>query len=170
MRVKASIVLLLVALILSSTILLTALNFVYGFDSTTRSIPKSDLANSRKLRFAEEEELMGLKLMNISCKPTPTQNELIKTVCDIIDAPMPKKHIPLWEAKLLAKLGEYYYKLKGERKPLQEYINKMASDRIFDISEAKRLIGYKPKVDIEQGIRDVIDEYESIQTRSKNKK
>ena len=117
-----------------------------------------------------DAELMGLKLMNISCKPTPTQNELIKTVCDIIDAPMPKKHIPLWEAKLLAKLEEYYYKLKGERKPLQEYINKMASDRIFDISEAKRLIGYKPKVNIEQGIREVIDEYESIRTKSKNKK
>ena len=104
MRAKASIVLLLVALILSSTILLTALNSVYGFDSTTRSVSKSDPANSRKLRFAEEEDLMGLKLKGL-IRTTPAEPHIIKELTFEVKP----EDCSLWKTKE----GYDYLKVRG---------------------------------------------------------
>ena len=116
------------------------------------------------------KSMNGLKTMNVSCDPAPTQRELIWMLCDILGAPVPKDTIPVWNAKTMAKLGEFYYGLRGKPKPLVEFVNKMASDRVFDVSLAKETLGYRPEKALHEGIKEVVEEYKNIREDNKTSK
>ena len=113
-------------------------------------------AYERVVRRFSQNELTGLKIMNLSCEQTPTQDQLIAIICKVLGVRFPEKHVPVWQAKLTAKIYEVVYKLRCKPVPLSEYINKLASDRIFDVSKAKKLLGFKPKKEIEEGIREAV--------------
>ncbi|MEM5804419.1 MAG: GDP-mannose 4,6-dehydratase, partial [Candidatus Aenigmatarchaeota archaeon] len=86
-----------------------------------------------------------------------TQEELYKMVADRLDVAPPSRHISPWLAKMAAK-----FKGKESFVPI---IEKLAADRVFDISKAKRELGYEPKITYEVGIGEVIDEYKKEKVR-----
>jgi nucleoside-diphosphate-sugar epimerase len=60
-------------------------------------------------------------------------------------------------------------KIKKERpKVIPEYINKITANRSFDISKAKKELGFEPKVSYEDAAREMIEEYKKLKQQVEN--
>ncbi|MBM3705710.1 MAG: NAD-dependent epimerase/dehydratase family protein [Actinobacteria bacterium] len=84
-----------------------------------------------------------------------TLNELAALIAEEFDVPVPKIHLPYRLFELLAAGVELVYrKLKIKKEP-PIYKRRMAffkKSRAFSIEKAKRILGYRPAVDIKTGI------------------
>lgn len=91
-----------------------------------------------------------------------TQEELFALCCKFLGCGSPQKRIALWQMRLLVWLSLLASKLKRRRpKLLQEYIDKLAADRVFSTDKAKKELGWKPSISYEQGLKEMIEEYKS---------
>jgi len=89
-----------------------------------------------------------------------TLNELAQLIARVIDVPLRGLHLPVLPVKALAMAIEFIFKpLRIEPPLFRRRVDFFTKNRAFDISKAKRVLGYQPKVDIEEGIRLTIDWY-----------
>ncbi|MFQ6010378.1 MAG: NAD-dependent epimerase/dehydratase family protein [Candidatus Aenigmatarchaeota archaeon] len=88
-----------------------------------------------------------------------TQEELYGLICRKLGVEPPKKHVPVMLAKTAASL-------QGKEKWIP-FIEKIAADRVFDISKAKKELGFEPKVGYEEGIAEMIVEYRKEKAKEK---
>lgn len=96
----------------------------------------------------------------VAGKDVMTQKDLFKLICKYLNVAPPKKHISIVFAKLLAYAHLFRAKVNRKKpKLIPEYISKLVANRKFDISKAKRELGYKPKVGYNMGIQKMIEEY-----------
>lgn len=87
-------------------------------------------------------------------------NELTKIIADFFGVLQRKFHLPVLPIRLLAIAMEFTFKLLRAEPPLfRRRVNFFTKNRAFDISKAKRILGYRPRVDIEEGIRLTVDWY-----------
>ena len=99
----------------------------------------------------------------ITGKDFKTQRECYEIVCKYLGVEPPKKHVSPTLAKSLLQFKMLKSKLTKERpKIIPEYINKLAADRLFDITKAKTELGYNPIIDYESGISEMIEEYKTL--------
>ena len=87
------------------------------------------------------------EIYNISGPDVATQEDIYKTIAKYLGVVLPESHIPTWVAKLLS----------GKKQ--RAYIDKLSSDRVFDISKAKRELRWEPKIGYEEGIREMVNIY-----------
>jgi nucleoside-diphosphate-sugar epimerase len=90
-------------------------------------------------------------------------NRLVEIVAHEIGKPVPRWKIPLWSAYLAALGLEGCYaaglKISGpEPIVAREKIQVMATDRHYSIARAQNELGYAPKYDYQNGVRDFIAE------------
>ncbi len=81
--------------------------------------------------------------------------EWISNILEIAGVPFSKKMLGFKAAWLLGQLLETSYRLTGreEEPPLTRFVAaQLARDHYFDISAAKRLLGYRPLISNEQGL------------------
>jgi len=96
---------------------------------------------------------------NIRDQRLVTREEYINTIADYLGKPHPK-HVPEWVARTLVGPIETFAKLTGAQEaPLLTgaRIKFMTLNLDFSIAKAKRVLGYKPRVDFRDGMRETLE-------------
>ena len=82
-------------------------------------------------------------------------NELVTLIAEILGKPLSRKrHLPLGPIYWSAFLCETFCRPLGIEPPIyRRRLDFFTKDRAFDISKAKEMLGYEPKVSLRQGLR-----------------
>jgi nucleoside-diphosphate-sugar epimerase len=81
-----------------------------------------------------------------------TIREVVDTIADVLGKPRPKLRIPAWPVQLAAVLCVALCKPFGINPPLYpRRLEFFMLSRAFDISKARELLGYSPKVSVRDG-------------------
>jgi nucleoside-diphosphate-sugar epimerase len=79
--------------------------------------------------------------------------DLVNMIAQILDKPISKIHIPLWPVYTAAFLCEMICRPLGIEPPLyRRRLDFFTKDRAFDISKARKELGYNPKIPLEEGL------------------
>lgn len=83
-----------------------------------------------------------------------TLRELVDTLADVLEVPRPRLRIPYAPVYWASVVCERACRPLGIEPPLfPRRVEFFALDRAFDISKARELLGYEPRVDLESGLR-----------------
>lgn len=105
----------------------------------------------------------------VSGKEVKTLNECLELLAKYLEVEPPKRHVSKFLTKTLANYKMFKAKIKKEKpKVIPEYINKITANRSFDISKAKRELGFEPKVSYEDAAREMIEEYKKSKQQEEN--
>ncbi len=104
------------------------------------------------IRTVGKKDVSGV--YNLSVETPLTQEQLYRIVANTLGVEPPKKHVPLWKARLMLRIGSLFKGYDYER--MRNYIDKLSSDRVYDITRMKRVFDYRPKIDYNVGIREVV--------------
>ena len=82
-----------------------------------------------------------------------TLNELVKVIADVLDVRLSRIKYPVWPLWAAGLACEILCKPFGIEPPIyRRRVEFFIKDRAFDISKAKRMLGYAPKVDTRTGV------------------
>ena len=84
----------------------------------------------------------------VAGKESKTQEELLAILARYLQVEPPKRHIPIWAAKLIAKLMPTSFD--------PENIERMAQNRYCETSKAQKYLKWQPKVGYEEGIAEMV--------------
>ncbi|MEW6328659.1 MAG: NAD-dependent epimerase/dehydratase family protein [Candidatus Micrarchaeota archaeon] len=114
------------------------------------------------LLASEDEDAAGSTYI-LAGDETRTQREVFVLACRYLNVPPPKISVPVFIAKTYARIADALSRARG-RKPkiIPEYVDVLASNRAFDITKAKKELEYEPKVKLEDGIREMAEDYLAI--------
>jgi nucleoside-diphosphate-sugar epimerase len=111
------------------------------------------------LLAGEKKEALG-QVFTIGGNGYLTLAELVERVAAALKVPVPRKSFPVWPVWLAGLLCEIACRPFGLEPPLyRRRVEFFIKDRAFDISKAKRLLGYQPQVDLDTGLRLTADWY-----------
>lgn len=89
-------------------------------------------------------------------------DELVRILAEILDKKVSKIHIPLFPVYAAASLCEMICLPLKMKPPLyRRRLDFFTKDRAFDISKAKKELGYSPKVSLEEGLRRTAEWYKA---------
>jgi nucleoside-diphosphate-sugar epimerase len=81
-------------------------------------------------------------------------NDIFAIIADAVSAPPPRIHLPVWPVYMLgAVMEKVCIPLKIEPPIYRRRVGFFTKSRAFSIAKAERLIGYRPEVSVEAGIR-----------------
>lgn len=87
-------------------------------------------------------------------------NELFRLVAEAVGAAPPKWRVPVWPVQLLATLVEKVcIPFRIEPPIYRRRVDFFTKSRAFDISKAKHLLDYEPKVSLKEGMQRTADWY-----------
>jgi nucleoside-diphosphate-sugar epimerase len=104
------------------------------------------------------EKALG-ETFNIRDERLVTRLEYLTTVANYLGKPVPK-HVPLALAKFAVPFIEGWARWVGSQEPpllTRATIKFMAINLDFSIQKAKNILGYRPKIDFQQGMPDALD-------------
>ena len=112
------------------------------------------------LLAAECEAAIGEIFIVAGERPVQVR-ELVELIAKEIGSPVPKLKIPLFPVQTAAVIVEKICKPFGIQPPLYpRRVDFFRTDYAFDVSKAKRLLGYRPQIDLQEGIRRTHEWYE----------
>jgi nucleoside-diphosphate-sugar epimerase len=89
-----------------------------------------------------------------------TQKEVFEIAAREFGVKPPMKHIPRFLAELGVQLSYPTGFLGGKKSKIDlENIAVLSSHRVFDVSKAKKELGYSPEVRLEEGIKEMVEYY-----------
>jgi nucleoside-diphosphate-sugar epimerase len=89
-----------------------------------------------------------------------TLNELVRIIAEVAGVKPPRLHLPVWPVWMAGAACEAICKPFGVEPPLyRRRVDFFTKSRAFDISRARREIGYDPKVGLRDGITRTLDWY-----------
>ena len=89
-----------------------------------------------------------------------TLNELVATIARVLGVKVSRMRIPFWPVYAAAFLCEKTFRPLGKEPPIyRRRVDFFRKDRAFDISKAKRELGFRPKVPPEEGLRRTAEWY-----------
>ncbi len=110
------------------------------------------------LRLAMEAESAVGELFIIAGERAITTNELVESFCKVVDVSEPKIRLPYWLGASMAVGFETVFRLAKMEPPVSrrslEFFN---TNNAFDISKAKKMLGFQPKYSFEDGLKDSLD-------------
>lgn len=108
---------------------------------------------------SKEKKAIGQKYLIGDERAYPVL-EIVETIANVLDVKIPKIKIPYWVAKIGAVPFELTSKIMGIKPPITRYtVDFLAKNRIYDISKAKKELGYKPKFSLKEGIEHTVRWY-----------
>jgi len=111
------------------------------------------------LLCTEKEDALGQTYL-IADNEYVTLNELVKVIAECLEVPVPKRHFPLWPVWIAGFLCEMICKPFGIEPPLfRRRVDFFKNNRRFDITKAKKEMGYEPKIDLKAGIKQTAEWY-----------
>ena len=106
----------------------------------------------------DKDDVLG-ETFNIRDERLVTREEFVHTIADYVGKPHPGK-APEWLARSVVGLIEGFAKARGAKQaPLltRARMKFLTLNLDFSIEKAKRRLGYQPRVDFQDGIRDALD-------------
>lgn len=101
----------------------------------------------------EKKEAVG-EIFTLGGNEYVTLNEYVRLLAEVLQVPQPRKSVPLWPMWIAAVLCETLcYPLRIQPPIFRRRLDFFTKDRAFDISKAKRLLGYNPQVDLKKGLK-----------------
>jgi nucleoside-diphosphate-sugar epimerase len=94
---------------------------------------------------------------NIGEAKAVTVNQLTGEICKQLGVAGPVGNLPAAPYYAITWLAEKYYALTGMELPRVPVYAVFLADKELDISKARRLLGYEPKVELAEGIRRTLD-------------
>ncbi len=89
-------------------------------------------------------------------------NTLFAMIASTLGVPPPRLHVPAWPVQFLGTIVESICIPFGINPPIyRRRVDFFTKSRAFDISKAKRILGYQPVVSLEEGIRRTAQWYKS---------
>ncbi len=85
-----------------------------------------------------------------------TQEQAYAIVAKKLGVTVPARKVPVALAYVLVFVDWLKGFLGTKRKLIKLYVDFLAEDRVFDISKAKRELGYEPKIPLEKGLESVL--------------
>ncbi len=96
----------------------------------------------------------------VAGKEARTQSELLSMLTKRLGADAPSRHVSERVAGLMAHVELAKSKITGRKpKVIPDYISKITSDRVFDISKARRELGFEPKMEYEAAAKELAEEH-----------
>ncbi|HEY8257676.1 MAG TPA: NAD-dependent epimerase/dehydratase family protein [Gemmatimonadales bacterium] len=93
----------------------------------------------------------------------PTLNELVEKIADVARVPAPRFRLPVWPFWIAGALCEAVCVPLGIEPPIfRRRVKFFTSNRWFDISRARRELGFAPHVSLRDGIRRTLDSYRQL--------
>ena len=110
--------------------------------------------------LAGEKEEAKNEIFTIGGNSYLTLSELFEKIASILNKQVPKYSIPVWPVWIAGALCEYACKPFGISPPIyRRRIDFFVKDRAFDISKAKKILGYNPKINLDEGLKRTADWY-----------
>lgn len=95
----------------------------------------------------------------VSSGESKTQKELYTQIAKMLNVSPPGLHVPKFVVYSGAGLAHSLYRFFGKTpKVFREYVDTLADNREYDISKARKILHFQPKVPLEQGIKGLIFE------------
>ena len=117
-----------------------------------------DLADAFILA-GKEEKAVG-EVFIAAGPDNPSLNEIVDMIAEILDRPKNKIHIPAKPFQVIGFLCEKVcIPLKIEPPIYRRRVDFFTKSRAFDISKAKKILGYRPKIHIRDGLERTIKWY-----------
>jgi nucleoside-diphosphate-sugar epimerase len=104
------------------------------------------------------------QIFNLTDGEAVSKKRFLETICDGLNVPKPKGSVPLFVAKLAARIMERGARRRGDPQPprlTQGRLKFLGLNLDFSIEKAKRDLGYLPKVSFDQGMAKTLDWYRS---------
>lgn len=110
--------------------------------------------------LAGEKEKAKGQIYNIADEKETTIKEIAKAMAKALEVKLPRIHLPKTIAKIIAIFFEVLAKIIKIEPPLtRKRVAFLTENRIFDISKAKKELGYSPEIKLEQGIKETVQWY-----------
>ncbi|MGB3237086.1 MAG: NAD-dependent epimerase/dehydratase family protein [Geitlerinemataceae cyanobacterium] len=107
----------------------------------------------------EKDEAIG-EIITIGGESYLTLNELVAKIAGILNKPISSLRIPVWPVWFAGWVCEVVCAPFGISPPIyRRRVDFFLKDRAFDISKAKRLLGYQPRISLEEGLQRTADWY-----------
>ncbi len=117
-----------------------------------------DLAEG--IALAGEKDEANNEVFTIGGEGYLTLKELVEKIAKVLNKPVPTKSIPVWPVWFAGALCEFICKPLKITPPIyRRRIDFFIKDRAFDISKAKKILGYKPKVSLDEGLKRTAEWY-----------
>lgn len=85
-----------------------------------------------------------------------TQEQCLTQLAKCLHVSPPFKRVPIPLAYGMVAYDAFRGLFTGKRKIRKNYVDFLAEDRIFDISKAKRELGFRPKIKLKDGVREYL--------------
>jgi len=96
----------------------------------------------------------------VAGKEVKTLKECFELLCKYLNVKPPSTRKSALLAKLYSRFKVAKYKINKKRPDvIPAYVDKIISNRTFDISKAKRELGFDPKISYEQAAKEMVEEY-----------
>lgn len=117
-----------------------------------------DLVDGIVLCGTRDEALGNVYIL--AGEPYMSMNELVAAIAEILDVKVSRIHIPFWPVYAAALLCEKACRPLGIEPPLyRRRVDFFRKERAFDISKARRELGFNPKVSVKEGLKKTADWY-----------
>ena len=117
-----------------------------------------DLINGILL-VGEKPDIEG-EIFTLAGPVYTTLNELVETIANVLEVPVPKRHIPVWPVWMVGALCELLCRPFRIHPPIyRRRVDFFIKDRAFDIKKAKEKLGYNPRVDLFVGLKKTAEWY-----------
>ena len=102
---------------------------------------------------AEKEGILG-EVFIIGGEKYLSLNELVSKIAGVLGVSPPRWHIPVTPVRIAGAVCEYLFRPFGFEPPIhRRRVDFFCKSRAFDISKAKKVLGYFPEYDIDKGLR-----------------
>ncbi len=102
---------------------------------------------------ADTEKAVG-QIYNIADNKAIPIRELVGKIAKIVGTQLPRFRVPVWAIFPVCFVMEMGYKFLGKEPPIsRRSLNFFTSNTSFDISKARRELGFNPKTSLEEGLR-----------------
>jgi nucleoside-diphosphate-sugar epimerase len=108
----------------------------------------------------EKKQAIG-QIYMIGGNESPTLNELVLLIAKVLNVPKPKRRFPfVWPVWFVSWICKTICKPFGIQPPIfPRRVDWFKKNRDFDISKAKKELGYEPKIDLKTGISNTVEWY-----------
>lgn len=111
------------------------------------------------LLLAAERGMPG-EIYLITNRQSEPFDAIRKIIQDALGSRKPNLYVPEWTALALATLIEKTFSLLGKTPPVsRKNIESTLADRVFSIEKAQKDLGFNPKIDPYDGIKETVDWY-----------
>lgn len=117
----------------------------------------SDLVQA--LLLAKDKGRAG-EIYIIAGPEAKTQEECFALIAKYLKVPAPAKKVSVELARFMTRVYAIKAKLKKKQPSMiPAYVDKIVANRVFDISKARRELGFEPRITYEETVKEMVEEY-----------